>query len=189
VSSRENNVLRQLFLSFLRIGAFSFGGGYAMLPLIRREVIDRHRWVSDKDFLELLTLAQSAPGPVSLNVAVFVGYARRGYAGALAAVMGVVLPAFVVILLIVIFFAGGASENRAVEAVFRGMRPAVVALMVAPLLGLSRGLGLYRIGLAVIVAAVVWRLGVSPAWLLLAGAACGIGWRLRHERRRTRGPL
>lgn len=184
MSSQGKNSLGQLFLSFLRIGAFSFGGGYAMLPLIRREVTDRHGWVSDADFLELLTLAQSAPGPVSLNVAVFVGYSQRGYAGAVASVAGVVLPAFAVILLVAMFFSAGAHDNPVVEAVFRGMRPAVVALMVAPLLGLSRGLGLYRIGLAAVVAALVWRLGVSPVWLLLAGAVLGAGWRLWRGRGR-----
>lgn len=164
----------RLFISFLRIGAFSFGGGYAMLPLIRHEIVGRRRWVADKDFLELLTVSQSAPGPVSLNVAAFVGYAQCGYMGALAAVAGVAVPAFTVILLVAIFFTPAATGNRAVEAVFRGMRPAVVALMAAPLLGLSKGLGLYRIGLAAVVAFAVWRLGVSPVWLLLAGAAIGI---------------
>ncbi len=166
-------MILRLFLSFLRIGAFSIGGGYAMLPLIRHEVVSRRRWVAEKDFLELLTLAQSAPGPVSLNVAAFVGYAHRGYTGALAAVMGVVVPAFMVILLVALFFSPAMTGNRTVEAVFKGMRPAVVALMAAPLLELSKGLGLYRIGLAVVIAFAVWRLGVSPVWLLLAGAAIG----------------
>jgi chromate transporter len=172
-------MILHLFLSFLRIGSFSFGGGYAMLPLIRHEVVSRRRWVADGDFLELLTVAQSAPGPVSLNVAAFVGYAQRGYWGALAAVAGVVVPAFAVILLVAMFFTPAMSGNRAVEAVFRGMRPAVVALMAAPLLGLARGLNFYRIGLAVVVAAAVWRLGVSPVWLLLAGAIVGIAVRGR----------
>lgn len=153
-----------------------------MLPLIRREVIDRRRWVSDDRFLELLTLAQSAPGPVSLNVAVFVGYRLRGVAGALTAVSGVVVPSFVVILLIAMFFRG-IRDDRVVEAVFRGLRPAVVALIVSPLVGLARGMGLYRIGIAILVAAALWRLGLSPVWLLLAGAAAGISWALYKHRR------
>ena len=71
-----------LFWSFFKIGLFTFGGGYAMIPLIRREVIDRRNWIAERDFLDLLTLAQSAPGPISLNTSVFVGYKMRGYAGA-----------------------------------------------------------------------------------------------------------
>ncbi len=169
----------RLLISFLRIGMFSFGGGYAMLPLIRHEVVDRRKWIADDDFLELLTVAQSAPGPVSLNVAVFVGYAQRGYFGALAAVAGVVIPAFTVILVLAMFFTPAASGNRTIEAVFKGMRPAVVALIVAPLIGLMRGLGWYRIGIAALVAFAVWRLGVSPIWLLLAGAVSGMLWNRR----------
>lgn len=173
--------LWRLFCSFLRIGAFTFGGGYAMLPLIRREVIDRRGWVSADRFLELLTLAQAAPGPVSLNVAVFVGYRLRGLAGAAVSVAGVVIPSFVVILLVAIFFAD-VRDNRAVEAVFRGLRPAVVALIIAPLAGLVRGVGLYRIGLAVLVAVALWRFGWSPVWLLIAGAAAGILWALWRKK-------
>ena len=81
-----------LFWSFLKIGLFTFGGGYAMIPLIRREVIDRRGWIAEREFLDLLTLAQSAPGPISLNTSVFVGYRVRGYAGAVAAILGVVVP-------------------------------------------------------------------------------------------------
>ena len=81
------------FLSFLKIGIFTFGGGYAMIPLVQREVIDKG-WVKEDEFLELLTLAQSAPGPIALNTAVFVGYKVHGYRGMLAAVMGIILPAY-----------------------------------------------------------------------------------------------
>ncbi len=172
----------QLFGSFLKIGLFTLGGGYAMLPLIEREVIERRRWVARDKFLELLTLAQSAPGPVSLNVAVFVGYRMRSYRGAVAAVAGVVIPSFVIILLIAMFFSD-VKDNHVVEAIFKGIRPAVVALIAAPVIGLARGMGLYRAGLAVLVAAAVWRLGVSPMWLIIAGAAGGILWAVwRHKK-------
>ena len=165
----------RLFVSFFKIGLFTFGGGYAMIPLIQREVIDRRGWVSPSKFLELLTLAQSAPGPISLNTAVFVGYTQNRYRGAVAAILGVVIPSFVVILLIAIFFSD-IKDNRAVEAVFKGMRPAVVALIVAPIAGLTKGMGLYRVGLALLAAAAVWRLGVSPVWFIILGAAGGILW-------------
>lgn len=167
-----------LFLSFLRVGTFSVGGGYPMLPLIKREVVERHRWVEEKDFLELITVAQAAPGPVSLNVAVFVGYTGRGYKGALAAMAGVVLPAFAIIMVIALFFTDFRA-NPAVEAVFKGMRPAAVALMVAPLLGMARGLSWQRMVLAAAACVCVWRFGVSPIWLLPAAAAMGIFRALR----------
>ena len=93
-----------LFWSFLKIGAFTFGGGYAMISLIEREVIERRRWIDCDEFLELLTLAQSVPGPISLNTSVFVGYKMKGYAGAIAAVAGAVLPSFIIIILIAIYF-------------------------------------------------------------------------------------
>lgn len=169
-----------LFWSFLKIGLFTFGGGYAMIPLIQSEVIDRRGWVAKDKFLELLALAQSAPGPISLNTAVFVGYNVNRYKGAVAAIAGIVLPSFIVILLIAIFFAD-IRENRVVEAVFKGMRPAVVALIAAPLFGLVRGMNLYRIGLAILVAAAIWRLGWSPILFIVAGAAGGILWAIKRK--------
>ena len=83
-----------IFLSFLKIGAFTFGGGYAMIPIIQHEVINRRKWIAEQEFIDLLTLAQTAPGPISLNTAVFVGYKCRGFMGALAAISGVILPSF-----------------------------------------------------------------------------------------------
>ena len=98
------NILLDLFLTFAKIGLFTFGGGYAMVPIIQREVIERRGWIDREEFLELLTLAQSAPGPIALNTSVFVGYKMRGYAGALAALLGVVVPAFTVILIVASVF-------------------------------------------------------------------------------------
>ena len=95
--SDRRHACTALFTSFLKIGAFTFGGGFAMIPLIEREMIDRRGWIERTDFLELLTLAQSAPGPIALNTAVFVGYKIAGYRGALSAVTGVVLPSFIIL--------------------------------------------------------------------------------------------
>lgn len=164
-----------IFKTFFKIGVFTFGGGYAMIPLIGAEVIDRRGWIAEKDFLELLTLAQSAPGPIALNTAVFVGYKMQRYAGALAAVMGVVVPSFTIILIIAMFFSD-IRDNQWVDAAFCGMRPAVVALIVAPVIGLARGMHAALIAVAAAVAAAVWYWGFSPVWLLLAGAAAGALW-------------
>jgi chromate transporter len=169
----DARVCLSLFTTFFKIGAFTFGGGFAMIPLIEREMIDRRGWIARGDFLELLALAQSAPGPIALNSAVFVGYKIAGYRGAFAAVAGVVLPSFVIILLIAIYFTD-IRHNRYVEAAFKGMRPAVVALIAAPLLNLARGMRWWKLALAVAAALAVWQLGVSPVWFIIAGAAAGI---------------
>ena len=168
-------MLFQLFYSFLKIGLFTFGGGYAMIPLIEREVITNKKWIAESEFLELLTVAQSAPGPISLNTSVFVGYKMRGYAGALAAISGVVLPSFVIILLVAIFFSD-IRHNPVVDAAFRAMRPAVVALIVAPVVGLARGMRPWLVAVSAATALAVWWLGISPVYLLIAGAAAGLLW-------------
>lgn len=162
-----------IFWTFLKIGAFTFGGGYAMIPLIQHEVINSRRWLSKGEFLDLLTLAQAAPGPIALNTAVFVGYRQRGYAGALAAVAGVVVPSFTILLLVAMFFAD-VRDNRWVDAAFRGMRPAVVALIVAPIVGLTRGMNAWRMAIAAAVALLVWYFGMSPVWFLAAAALVGL---------------
>ena len=164
--------LLEIFWSFLKIGAFTFGGGYAMIPLIQHEVIHKRRWIEERDFIDLLTLAQTAPGPIALNTAVFVGYKRRGYLGALSAIMGVIVPSFVVILIVAIFFAS-IRDNAYVDAAFKGMRPAVVALIVAPIVGLTKGMRWWLIAVALAVAMVVWYFGISPVWFLIAGAVVG----------------
>ncbi len=165
--------LLTMFGSFFKIGLFTFGGGYAMVPIIQREVIDRRGWIDREEFIELLTLAQSAPGPIALNTSVFVGYKMRGYAGALAALLGVVVPAFTVILIVAIYFAQF-RENIYVNAAFKGMRPAVVALIVAPVISLSKGMGAWKYLVAALTAAVVWYGGLSPIWLIVVAAVAGV---------------
>ena len=167
--------LIEILKSFLKIGAFTFGGGYAMIPIIQYEVVNRRKWLSEKEFVELLTIAQAAPGPISLNTAVFVGYKCKGYKGALAAIMGVVIPSFVIILVVAMFF-HTMRDNRWVDAAFRGMRPAVVALIVAPIVGLAKGLHWVLIAVAAATALSVWYFGFSPVWLLVVGAVGGALW-------------
>ena len=143
-----------LFTSFFKIGLFTFGGGYAMISIIQNEVIERRRWIEEKDFLDLLTLAQSAPGPISLNTSVFVGYKMYGYAGALAALLGVVMPSFLIILIVAMFFSQ-IRENEIIDAAFKGMRWWLISLSAA-------------------VALVIWHWGVSPVYMLAVGAVAGI---------------
>ena len=168
-------LLVEIFWTFLKIGAFTFGGGYAMIPLIQHEVINYRRWLREGEFIELLTIAQTAPGPIALNTAVFVGYKLRGYRGALMAVLGVVVPSFMIILVVAMFFAD-IRDNVWVDAAFKGMRPAVVALIVAPIVGLARGMNMWLMAVAAATALVVWYYGLSPVWFLMAGALGGVLW-------------
>ncbi len=163
----------QLFWSFFKIGCFTFGGGYAMLPLIQQEIIDKRKWITGAEFMELLALAQTSPGPVSVNTSVFVGYKKRGVPGAVTAALGTVLPSFVIILAIAVCFSDF-SKYPVVESAFRGMRPAVVALIAAPVYAMVKGMGWMRTLLAAAVAVIVGFLGTSPVWFLLAGAVGGI---------------
>ena len=181
--------LRDIFWSFLKIGAFTFGGGYAMIPLIEAEMIQKRGWLSREEFINQLTIAQSIPGPIALNTAVFVGYKTRGVKGALAALVGVVIPSFFIILLIATCFTDF-KDNHIVAAAFKGMRPAVVALIAAPLIGMAKGMSWWKIAVAIVVAAVIWWLGLSPILFIFIGALVGIGWSFRPEgaRERTNEP-
>ena len=169
------NKYLELFCSFFKIGIFTFGGGYAMIPIIQAEVITRKGWIKEQEFLDLLTLAQSAPGPISLNTAVFVGYKMYGYRGALSSLAGVVLPSFTILLLVAMFFSQIRS-NPIVDAAFRGMQPIVVAIMLAPILGFTKGMHWTLIALAAAITMVIWYFGVSPIYLLIVGAVAGLAW-------------
>ena len=166
-------MLFKLFITFFKIGLFTFGGGYAMIPLIEREVIEKKRWIEKKDFLDMLVLAQSAPGPIAVNTAVFVGYKTAGVMGAIVTTLGTVLPSFIVILLLALFFVE-VRENIYVDAAFRAMRPAVVALIVAPLMGLVKGMKWYLVAVSAAVAMAVWYFGFSPAYLIGAALVVGV---------------
>ena len=174
------NSLWTIFISFLKIGAFTFGGGYAMIPLIEAEMIQKRSWLNREEFINLLIMAQSIPGPIALNTAVFVGYKTRGWKGAFAALLGVVIPSFVIILLIATVFTDF-KDNHYVAAAFKGMRPAVVALIAAPLIGMSKGMSWWKILLAVGAAAAIWLAGLSPIWFIFAGAVVGVAWSFRNE--------
>ena len=176
-------LLVQLFVSFFKVGLFTFGGGFAMLPLIQGEVVDKHHWIKEQDFLDMMIVAQSAPGPIALNAAVFVGYKMGHFAGALAAMLGIVIPSFVIILIIAILFKD-VRHNPFVDAAFKGMRPAVVALILLPMVNLARKLHWSMSVVIVAVALTIWKLEWSPIWMLVVAAVAGIvweDWKVRRE--------
>lgn len=136
-TTKQGGKLLPLFLTFLKIGAFTFGGGAAMIPLIQREAVERRGWITDDDLAEMTAIAESTPGPIAVNAATFTGYRVGGLPGAAAATVGVVLPAFAVIVLVssaLDFF----SENRIVRYAFLGVRAGVLALILKAAAGMFR---------------------------------------------------
>lgn len=121
--------LMPLFLSFLKIGAFTFGGGYAMIPIIQKEMVEKHKWISDDDILEIIAIAESTPGPIAINTATFVGYKVCGFFGAMLATLGVVLPSFVIIFAIS-YILRQFQESKVVQYAFNGIRAGVLALII-----------------------------------------------------------
>ncbi len=131
------NILK-LFLSFLKIGAFSFGGGYAMLPLIRKEIIEVHGWLTVKEFIDILAVVEMTPGPVAINSATFLGYKVAGiWGGSIAATVGVILPS-IVIILIIAHFLSKFRESPYVDYAFRGIRPVVLGLVTSAALTVAK---------------------------------------------------
>lgn len=126
------NALR-LFAVFFKIGAFTFGGGYAMIPFIQKETVENKKWISDDDILEIVAIAESTPGPIAINMATFVGYKVCGFWGSFFATLGVVLPSFLIIL--AISFALAAFQKiKAVQYAFFGIRAGVLALLLKAIL-------------------------------------------------------
>ena len=120
--------LLPLFWTFFKIGAFTFGGGYAMIPLIQKETVENHKWITDDDILEIIAIAESTPGPVAINSATFVGYRTAGFWGAVFATLGVVLPSFCIILAIA-YLLDNFMEIKAVQYAFKGINAGVLALL------------------------------------------------------------
>ena len=171
------NIYLESFKTFFKIGIFTLGGGYAMIPLIEEEVVNRHRWVEKEEMLDLIAIAQSCPGVFAINIAIFIGYKLNKVRGALATTLGTALPSFLIILVIAMFF-HQFEDNRVVAAMFRGIRPAVVALIAVPTFNLGKRAELNRftIWIPVVSALAIWLLGVSPIWIIIAAGVGGYIW-------------
>lgn len=165
--------MRQLFATFFKIGLFTFGGGYAMIPMMESEVVERKRWMSREEFLDLVAMAQSCPGVFAVNISVYTGYKLRRVGGAIAACAGAVVPSFVIILLIAMFF-HQFEDNPIVAALFRGLRPAVVALIAVPVFTMAKTAKIMvsNCWIPIVAALLIWMLGVSPILIILVA---GIG--------------
>lgn len=183
--TENRNLLWQLFLTFMKIGAFTFGGGWAMISIIQREVVDKHSWISNEEFLDLLAVAQSLPGILAVNISVSVGDKLRGLRGSTAAALGTILPCFCIILAIAIFLTPELiTSNPVISAIFKGIRPAVVALIVAPVITSAKAarIGWSTVWIPVVVALMIWSkipwLSNPILYIVLGGAA---GWWQLHN--------
>ena len=171
----RSNLYLKLFISFFKIGAFTFGGGWAMIPLIEREVVDKQNWIKREDFVDALAIAQSLPGVLAVNISILIGNKVRGLKGCLMATLGTILPSFLIILAIAIWFVQ-TYDNPVVEHIFNGIRPAVVALIVSPVFSTAKTarINIKTVIIPIIVALSIWLGGVSPIWFVLLGAIGGI---------------
>ena len=166
--------LLQLFWSFFKIGTFTLGGGYAMIPLMEKELVDRHHWLTNEEFMDIIALSQTMPGVFAANMAVHVGWRLRGVPGAIFSLVGNIL----VPILIILALAMGLhylQGNTVVEAVFKGVRPVVVALIAAPVFRMAKTakISLYNFWIPVVAALLIWLLGISPIWVILVASIGG----------------
>ncbi len=191
-ASPQKGLLGTLFWTFVKIGAFTFGGGWAMISIIQREVVDKYHWIEKEEFLDLLAVAQSMPGILAVNIAVTVGDNLRGLRGSLVAALGTILPCFLIILAIAMFLTPELiTSNEVLSAIFKGIRPAVVALIVAPVITSAKAakIGWKTAWIPAVVALLIWsKLPVvsNPILFIVLGGLAG-WWQLHTVRRRTAG--
>ncbi|MDR0536619.1 MAG: chromate transporter [Tannerellaceae bacterium] len=163
-----------LFFVFLRIGAFTIGGGYAMLPLIEREVT-RRKWMSRENFLDAFAISQTMPGVFAVNMSILIGYRLRKTAGAIVCTLATIIPSFLIILTIAIFFTQ-VQDNLYVEKIFKALRPVVVALIAVPSLTAAKAahINLRTAPIPIVVAMLIWAAGISPIYIVILAIAAGL---------------
>ena len=168
------NIYWTAFKTFFKIGAFTLGGGYAMIPIIEAEVVDKYKWVDKEQFIDLIAVSQSCPGVFAINVSTFIGYKLRGTKGAICTTLGTALPSFLIILAIAMFFSQF-EDNKIVAAMFRGIRPAVVALIAAPTFNLAKSahISLTNCWIPIAAALLIWALKVNPVFVIIAAGVGG----------------
>lgn len=189
----KDNIYIQLFVTFFKIGLFTFGGGWAMISIIQREIVDNRHWIEEDDFLDLLAIAQSMPGILAVNISTVIGDRLCGVKGSLAASIGTIVPSFVIILLIAIFLTPDTIKNNAtLTAIFKGIRPAVVALIIAPVITTARSakIGWKTVAIPVAVALLIysnWPYVSNPIVYIVLGAMGGyiyyVNWVAPKERK------
>lgn len=178
--------LWQLFWVFAKIGAFTIGGGYAMIPIIQAEM-SRRGWISDDDLPDIVALSQSAPGVMAVNISIFAGHKLRGFKGSVAATLGSILPSFLIILGIAMFFSAF-KDNPYVERAFKGIRPVVISLIAVPMVNMARRSckNVWTWLLALVSLVLVAFLNVSPIYIILCVIVLGFSityYRMKRDSR------
>lgn len=190
----NRNIYLRLFLSFFKIGAFTFGGGWAMISIIEREIVDKNGWIKREDFLDLLAVAQSLPGILAVNIATAVGDNLRKERGAAIAALGTILPSFLIILAIAIFLTPDMiKNNRVISSIFMGIRPAVVALIVAPVITSAKaaGIRLKTVWIPALVTLMIWLdmgfISNPILYIILGGLGGYLYFRYTHKKIKETG--
>ncbi|WP_338553930.1 chromate transporter [Paenibacillus sp. KS-LC4] len=173
--NKKLGMLLQLFWIFFRIGPTTFGGGYAMMPMIERETVQRRQWMDEKEWTQLISLAGSAPGGVGVNAAAMVGYRQAGAAGAIIAIVGITLPTLLLVLLLGLFMRVVGDHPKLVAAL-KGIHGAVIALMVMAAYRMARAalFDMTTIFVAIVTLAVLLFTAINPIFVVLAGLLGGI---------------
>ncbi|AKL94077.1 chromate transport protein ChrA [Clostridium aceticum] len=176
----------KLFSIFFRVGAFTFGGGYAMLPIMQKEMVENHDLIRENEFLDIIAVAQSLPGPIAVNTAVFVGYKVKGILGAVFTLIGTVLPSLLVIMVLAIFY-DKIKHINTIQLFFHGVRPAIVALILMAALKLSKPISKTDFNMVIMVLSFVSivLLKVHPILVIISCAVAGLLHKKKEGKRGT----
>ena len=179
--------LWDIFKVFFKVGAFTIGGGYAMIPLIENEM-SRRKWLSEEELPDIVAIAQSAPGLLAVNISIFAGYRLRGLKGAMVATIGTALPSFLIILAIAMAFSGF-KDNPWVVKAFKGIRPVVISLILVPMINMARKSvkSPWAWLLSISTMLLVSFLGVSPLYILITVLVLGTAFTIFREHRQKEG--
>ena len=167
--------LFDLFITFAKMGAITFGGGYAMLPIIQKEVVEKKKWATNDEVVDYYAVGQCTPGVIAVNTATFIGYKLRGITGGIAATLGVVFPSLVIIMVIAAFL-NNFADFEIVKHAFGGIRVAVVALIISSIMKLWKSSIKNYIGIAIAIVAFILGgiLKISPVYIVIAAGIVGV---------------
>lgn len=163
VMARKESKLYQvliLFLTFLKVGAFTFGGGYAMIPIIQKEVVEKRKWANDNDILDILAISESTPGPISVNAATYIGFKVAGFWGSFFATLGLILPSFIIIYIISLFYETF-MQLTIVQAAFKGLKVGVIILLVNAVIKLNKAIKRNAFSITIFVITLITMLSIS----------------------------
>ena len=171
----KSNFYWTSFKTFFKIGAFTLGGGYAMIPIIQSEVVDKHKWIDKEEFLDLIAIAQSCPGVFAINISTFIGYKMRKEKGAICSALGTALPSFIIIILLIAMCFHRFMDIPWIAAMFNGIRPAVVALIAVPTFNLAKSanITLANCWIPILSALLIWAMHVNPIFVIIAAGVGG----------------